>query len=1122
MSLGRCKQQIQTLYDADKTVIFDYTRLTRSAWWDNKETCLQQFGGLSAVDAFLKGFTRADQWLGLDGVARPWSSSEISSIVWDSSDFVHNAPDLLDDSFVPGEQDNGIVWVTGNAVAIDSALAQWQTIFGQVQQESQSWWRDFTHDVPWFLHIGLWIIFWLFFIFSLSTLLKYFLAFIYDVYNAKRMVYFKVLLPRWDSKTDREREKELAKDMKEKISRMSQVYRWVHKLGHLSVLDSILRTIFRKPKITLLLTYTQGKLLYIIGTYPEYKKIVEGAIAAQYAEASLETIASPKIFSKSFHDIMPLETVKPPAYPIRTFKQLEDDPMNNLLDSIGKLPHEDDFTIMMTIKPEGNVFNVSAQKLANALYKKDESVIKGTKWRKKILPWYFLSFLVHGPSEKMIEKFTSTKKWWDPLVRMVKAEEDALNIMGEEAGKQAYESSLLLISCSDDQHRVRNNIQQVVSAFTVYKDEYNNELDHPKLRADVFGFLFKPMWNFGVAFSLTSFFFRKNIFTVNELASLFHLPDALYNRSPIISWMDYKVLAWPDVLPVLQDENGFIISGMLAEEYKWWVLSKILPEITHPAVGKREEIEERLIDLPADYKLKENEEIREVDGLQKLVQKNKKTIYGFKTYKDGVLLWVNIYRNRYTPVYMKRKDRTRHHYVIWKSGTGKSVYIDMLARQDIRSWDGVCVIDPHGDLVESILEYIPKERAKDVIYFDAWNEERPMGLNLYEISHPAEADRAVNDATEIFLKMFGPEIFGPRIQEYFKYGSLTLLEDMEDGATLIDVPRLFTDEWYRNYKVAKVTNPVVRNFWDKTYNAMWDREKQEIIPYFTSKFVSFITNSLIRNVIGQTKSAFNFREVMDDRKILLINLSKGKIGELNAQLLGMIMVSKIYNAAMWRANIAEKDRKDFYLYVDEFQNFVTNTFADILSEARKYKLALIMAHQYIAQLDWWGANNIGESWWWKKSVKDAVFGNVGTMQSFKVGAPDAEFLEKEYSPVLSAQDILWIANYKAYIKLNINNTTTRVFSMNAIYTTDYKNPKAAWILKQYCEKKYARKKEFVDAEIAARLWMLGIDDGEATLNSLQESTIPGLADSESWAWWSWAWWSWDSHQPADLPESNDG
>lgn len=441
---------------------------------------------------------------------------------------------------------------------------------------------------------------------------------------------------------------------------------------------------------------------------------------------------------------------------------------------------------------------------------------------------------------------------------------------------------------------------------------------------------------------------------------------------------------------------------------------------------------------------------------------------------------------------MKREDRTRHHYCIGKSGTGKSVFLQTLARQDIWNGDGICLVDPHGDLAEDVLAYIPKERAKDVVYFDAGNEERPMGLNLYEISSLDEADRVVNDATEIFLKMFGPEIFGPRIQEYFKYGSLTLLEDFDDRPTLLDVVRLFTDESYREYKCKKVTNPVVKNRWEKTFNAMGDREKQEIIPYFSAKFVSFNTNRLIRNIIGQTKSAFTFPDVMNNRKILIINLSKGKIGELNAQLLGMIIVSKIYTSAMARATIPEKERKDFYLYVDEFQNFVSGTFADILSEARKYRLCLIMAHQYIAQLE--PAKGLGGDGGGKGDVKAAVFGNVGTMQSFKVGAPDAEFLEKEYAPVLSGQDIVGIANYKAYIKLNIDNATTRVFSMNAIYTKDYQNPKIVPILKEYSAKKYGRKREFVDAEMAARL---GVSEEAVSAGPSSDSSSTPASETPS-------------------------
>lgn len=281
-----------------------------------------------------------------------------------------------------------------------------------------------------------------------------------------------------------------------------------------------------------------------------------------------------------------------------------------------------------------------------------------------------------------------------------------------------------------------------------------------------------------------------------------------------------------------------------------------------------------------------------------------------------------------------------------------------------------------------------------------------MGLNMLDIIstdpdiRKREMDRAAMDATEIFIKIFGDEIFGPRIQHYFRNGCLTLMEDEEDGGTLIDVPRLFVDEAFMKYKTRKIKNPVVKSFWEHEYANTGDREKQEMIPYFSAKFGPFITNTTIRNIIGQPKSAFNLRDIMDNKKILLVNLSKGKIGNLNAQLLGLIFVSKVNMAAMSRADIPEDQRQDFYMYVDEFQNFATETFGEILSEARKYHLALIMAHQFIAQIG--GGSKKGD----KPSIKDAVFGNAGTIQSFKVGADDAEYLEKEYAPVLSQQDII--------------------------------------------------------------------------------------------------------------------
>ncbi len=918
------------------------------------------------------------------------------------------------------------------------------------------------------------------------------MRFFYDVFNSGRIIYLKILLPRGQSKLDREQEKELAKDMKEKIWRMAQVFHNFHKVGSLSLRENLMRKLFDKAKMTMIYHYEDGALNFIIGAYPEYQKVMEGAISAQFPNCSIERTKKPKFFKRKYHEIIPIEPKKNSLYNIKTFKQQPDDPMNNIIDSIGKISRYDTLTIVMPIKPLGDRFNKKSQKAVDRLYK--NLSLHGTsnaRWTYFIMPRKLIGFLINGPSQRLL----SNKKEEEnvTMVRMVKAKEDYLNAMGEESALPFFNSGILIATSSDDKTNLEKNLDLIVSSLTIYGDEYGNELVEPYGKTDVFWRLLRPFRRIAINNYITRFWFKKNILWINELTSLFHFPDATYNRSPIISWMQYKVLPAPENLPIPKEFNGYIMWGVLAESYKWGKLDSILQEYQkHRAVGQTTENEEAL-ELAEKFTAEElaGRETIEKDGKKYIKILKEKKGFWYKLYKDAILIWTNIYRNTLSPVYMKRDDRMRHHYCIGKSGTGKSVFLQTIARQDIWNGDGLCLIDPHGDLAEDMLAYIPKERAKDVVYFDAGNEERPMGLNMFEINILDEADRVVNDATEIFIKMFGPEIFGPRLQEYFKYGALTLLEDFEDRPTLLDVVRLFTDEWYREYKIKKVTNPTVKNRRERTFNAMGDREKQEIIPYFSAKFVSFNTNRLIRNIIGQTKSAFKFEDIMDNKKILIINLSKGKIGELNANLLGMIIVSKIYTAAMARARVEESQRKDFFLYVDEFQNFVSGTFADILSEARKYRLSLIMAHQYIAQLD--PPKGLGDVGWGKNDVKAAVFGNVGTMQSFKVGAPDAEFLEKEYAPVLSQEDIVGIANYKAYIKLNIDNATTRAFSINMIYTKSYQNKKIVPILKEYSAKKYGRKREFVDAEMEARL---GINTDETQLPEQTEAEKIAAAEAE--------------------------
>ena len=451
---------------------------------------------------------------------------------------------------------------------------------------------------------------------------------------------------------------------------------------------------------------------------------------------------------------------------------------------------------------------------------------------------------------------------------------------------------------------------------------------------------------------------------------------------------------------------------------------------------------------------------------------NKSTVIKWQEFKiapapselptDWILVWRNTYRWQTRDIRISRNDRRRHFYIIWKSWTWKSALLTTLAKQDLANWDWLCIIDPHGDLVEDTLEFVPRHRADDVIVFDPWDLSRPMWLNMLEAEWEDHKEFVAQDALWIMIKLYWEEIMWPRLQTYFRNWVLTLMADDEAWATILDIMRLYTDEPFQKHKVTFLKNPEVRSFWEKEMANTWDREKAEIIPYFAAKFWPFKTNAQMRNIIWQPKSWFDVRKVMDEQKILLVNLAKWKLWELNAKLLWMILVSKIQMAAMWRADMEEDDRKDFYLYVDEFQNFVTESFASILSEARKYRLCLIIAHQYISQIT-------KMNWKDDHTIKDAVFWNVWSMMNFKIWAEDWEAMQKEFAPVFSAQDLVNIANFNAYIKLNINWTTSRWFSMWTIFNKAWADKDWAKAFKQLSRLKHARKREFVEKEITRRI-----------------------------------------------------
>ncbi len=427
--------------------------------------------------------------------------------------------------------------------------------------------------------------------------------------------------------------------------------------------------------------------------------------------------------------------------------------------------------------------------------------------------------------------------------------------------------------------------------------------------------------------------------------------------------------------------------------------------------------------------------------------------------KEGIVLGRAVYRGEETIVRMKRADRRRHMYVIGKSGSGKSVFIQNLAVQDVLNGEGVCVVDPHGDFAEYVLQHVPKERAEDVIYFNPADTDRPIGLNMLEVKTEEQKDFACQEMISMFYKMVtDPSMIGPMFEHQMRNVMLTLMSDLETPGTIAEIPRMFTDDEFVETWKKKLKDPVVMAFWEKEMAKTSDFHKSEMLGYLISKVGRFTENAMIRNIIGQSHSGFNFREIMDQKKILIVNLSKGLIGEINANLLGLIIVSKIQMAAMERAGIPEEDRHDFFLYMDEFQNFITDSIATILSEARKYRLELIMAHQYLKQLE----DNKG-----KTTVRDAVLGNAGTIVSYRIGVEDAEILQKEFSPIFSAYDLMNVEQYTVYIKLLIDNTAAKPFNMN-IYAPTPGNKELAAAIKELSRLKYGRPREVVEAEILER------------------------------------------------------
>ncbi len=486
-----------------------------------------------------------------------------------------------------------------------------------------------------------------------------------------------------------------------------------------------------------------------------------------------------------------------------------------------------------------------------------------------------------------------------------------------------------------------------------------------------------------------------------------------------------------------------------------------------------------LFHLPAQHAIPtsqlERQATKQVEGPAKLVT-------------EGVLLGVNEFRGEKKEIKLSENDRRRHTYVIGSTGMGKSVLLTNVAYQDMLAGRGFAFIDPHGDAAELLMSKVPEDRIDDVIYFDPADIEHPVGMNMFEFTSEDQKDFIVQEGINMLVSLFDPSnqgFFGPRGQHMFRNAALLLMSD-PNGATFIDIPQCFTDPEFVKNKLKYVTDKAVYDYWTKEFPASQkSNEAGEVITWFTSKWGPFLSNTIMRNILGQTKSGFNIREIMDKKKIFLVNLSKGRLGDINSQLLGMILVMKFQAAAMSRADIPEDERKDFCLFVDEFQNFATESFESILSEARKYRLNLFLANQFMTQLT--------------DKIREAILGNVGTIMAGRLGVTDADLMEKAFSPVFKAEDLTKQGNYQAIAKVMMYNLPSAPFTMSLVPPMGEANPQLLETMKAYSAAKYAKTREEVEKEIKAR-WQA---EGKAATGVKNEVEMGAEFDGEAGFLESW-------------------
>ncbi len=765
-----------------------------------------------------------------------------------------------------------------------------------------------------------------------------------------KLVTLRITIPRFKNEEDT-RQNDNAAGVKEKIAITETLF---SALGGLKPDKGFWAWFVGRTDSFALEIVAHEKLVTFYITVPlRYEEFVEQQIHAQWSDAFVEPIEDYNMFTPTGTVVAGyLKFKRESVIPIKTYKEMDGDPLNALTNALSKVSESDGVAIQYVVRPAKSTWRALGTKIVRNM--QQGMSLQEAKKGSKSHGWFATKEQIEKSKEKQRERKLSAAE-----TKMLEGIENKLSKAGLEATIRVVASA----ANTEEAQMYLTNVLQAFGQYNVY--EYGNSFEKniPSSRKGIVeGFIFRT---FSHKHSL--------ILNTEELASVWHLPLPT-SETPNIRWMSARTAPAPTNMPT-----------------------------------------------------------------------------------SGLHVGFNVYRGKKTEIYMKDGDRRRHMYIIGKTGSGKTEFIKNLAIQDIRNGKGVCVIDPHGDLADDLMGLIPKERLDDVVYFNPSDTERPMGLNMLEADAENLRDFVVQEMISIFYMLFPPEMIGPMFEHNMRNYMLTLMADVQNPGTIVEIPRMISDDAFQKAWVAKVKDPLVRSFWEDEMAKTSDYHKSEMMGYLVSKVGRFVENEMMRNIIGQTRSAFNFRDIMDKQKILLVNLSKGKTGEVNASLLGLILVAKLQMAAFTRADIPEDQRKDFYLYIDEFQNFVTPSIATILSEARKYRLNLILAHQYMGQLVRDG----------KSEIRDAVLGNVGTTMVARVGPDDIEVLGKIFEPTLSGQDLMNTEMFTWSVKMIIDSGQAKPFTMKA-YPPAKGSRKVADALKEISRLQYGQDKELVERDILER------------------------------------------------------